>query len=175
MFSLPIVTMLFGSSFFGASVILPQLVFSMALLTILYVFGFAFIGAGKGMLPVWIGLSALFFNGILILFFLKNQIAPMEALLMSKNIVAFFVGLGVLLFVYREFEAKISFRDVFVTSILGIVVLGASIVLQQLYGGTLSIRALFLYAPLLFVFYVGGLILFRCVGKKDLLLIRERV
>jgi len=175
MFSLPVVTMLFGSSFFGASVILPQLVFSMAFLTILYVFGFAFIGAGKSMIPVWIGLSALFFNGILILFFLKNQMTPMEALLLSKNMVAFFVGLGVLLFVYREFESKLSFRDVLVTCILGIFLFGVTLFIRQFHGGTIPTISMLFYTPLLFIFYVGGLILFRCIGKEDIRLIRERV
>jgi O-antigen/teichoic acid export membrane protein len=157
---------LFGAEFAGAGSFLIFLGIALGVLTILYVFGFAFVGAGKGGIPVIIGGSAIIINMLAIGVFYGHW--GVVGIAFSKVLVAIFVCLGILFASWKVFSLTVSWKD-----ILGVI--GFSIVL---YGGLMLLGDntvnFFVGVPLGVCIYFILLWFSGIVSQKDMQILRKK-
>lgn len=154
-----ILTLLFGISFVGAKEFVPLFCLSMALLTVLYVLGFAFIGAGKAFIPVSLVSSALVLN-IIFSFIFIEKFGVLGALWV-KLFISLGIVCGVLLAVWKVFGVLVSLKESFFILLLGVL----------FYRGALffgdSFLMLCIIGPILGIVYLGILFSLGIISSKD--------
>ncbi|QQS61501.1 MAG: oligosaccharide flippase family protein [Candidatus Moraniibacteriota bacterium] len=163
----PVIRLLFGSQFSGASSFLMILSSAMGFLTVLYVCGFAFIGAGKGYIPAGIATSALVLNGALL--FLGAEKYGTLGFVGVKLFVAILVFFAVLFFIYRVFGAHLLFREIGISVFAGVVIYGIACLFP------ISILYLFVISPIIFSLYVGILLYFKVLSQEDLQVVKNKI
>lgn len=161
----PIISILFGAQFQNATVLLPYLGVSMGLLTVLYVCGFAFLGANSSKKVLWIVAGGLFLNIACI--FPVFEWFGILGVVWLKWAIAFFVLVSVLWGVYRVFGASISLYEGVASVVSGFLMYGVGSFFP------VSVVSFFWGAPILFLLYGGVLFVFKVISKEDLKVIKH--
>jgi O-antigen/teichoic acid export membrane protein len=154
-----ILTLLFGISFVGAKEFVPLFCLSMGLLTVLYVLGFAFIGAGKASIPVFLVSSALVVNGILSFVFIEKF--GVLGALWVKLFISLGIVCGVLIAVWKVFGVLISLKESFFSLLLGGIFYGVALFFGD------SLWMLCTVGLILCIVYVGILFSLGIISSKD--------
>jgi len=158
-FAEPILGIFFGAEFLGASGMLAVLGLATALLTPLFVLGFAFLGASRGDVPVRIGTSALLLHIVLAAFFISAAGALGAA--WAKVFAGALVFVCILLALDRVFGARLRWHAALIPMLLGGILYGAfSLFPADLVG-------LFVIAPIGTAIYFLALFLLRVVTPRD--------
>ena len=144
-----ILTLFFGESFRGAASFFPALLIGTSAFAFLYVFGFAYKGAGKVLTPIVFCGLALISNGLLDFLFLS--FGRVEFLSYGKALAALTTLPFFLSSLAKTFHTSLDIRELAVLSILGTLLFGAA----SFTGDTKT--ALFVAGPVLLLLYGGAL------------------
>jgi stage V sporulation protein B len=164
-FASPILSIFYGSDYISGALSMQILVFGVSFLTVFYVLSFAFSGAGKVKLPMWIALGGMTSNIILSYILIHKYNIAGAAI--ATSITSFLVMLASLYLIKKEFNSFIKFSSIIKVLIATI----TTYFLSTLFPA--SEYLFILWSLILSIAYFIILYITKELGKEDLLLFNK--
>ena len=164
-FASPILSIFYGSEYIAGTDAMQILVFGVSFLTVFYVLSFAFSGAGKVKLPMWIAFGGMTLNIILSYIFIHKYDILGAAI--ATSISSFLVMIASLYITKKEFNSFIKFSSIIKIFIVTII----TYFIATLFP--VSDYLFILWSLILFIFYFATLYAIKELNREELSLFNK--
>lgn len=161
-FASPILSIFYGNEYVAGAQAMKILVFGVCFLTVFYVLSFAFSGAGKVKLPMWIAFWGMIFNVILSYFFIREFSILGAAY--ATTITSFIVMIVSLYLTNKEFNSFIKIGSIIKVIIVSLLTYFIATLIPE------SSYLFILWSLILSIFYLIILYTLKELGKEDIFL-----
>jgi len=164
-FATPILSIFYGSDYISGTMSMQILILGVSFLTVFYVLSFAFSGAGKVKLPMWIALGGMILN-IILSYILIHKYAILGAAI-ATSITSFLIMLISLYLIKREFNSFIKIKSLIKVFIVSLITYFIAILFPT------NNYLFILWSLILSVIYFTALYIFKEINKEDILIFKK--